>query len=425
MTEFQIHAQLTPAQGQISAPIILRSEPRLGLLALGECQRQGPDAEAAVHLVVNAVVNQLCESIDDIKRYRQRPGDRLRARLVGALEEALQRAHRELSLFSRRRGGGLEVGLELLLRLGAEVFVAHVGPGAIYMVRRDLLHRLVWGALPEHGESPTSSRDEEQAARPALLGGPDGVQVETLIFEIWPGDHIALITGGLAERLEDADVRTLLAVLEPEQAARGLLHMARERGAIGALGAYLARVPGDPEQVQDSVAGLLPVLGRMPLLGWCNREELLDVAAVARPKRLARGDTIFAEGDQGSELYLLVQGEVSVMRSGTSVARLGPGSTFGEMALLDQPVRSATVESLGDGELLVITREAFYSLLKANPNLAVKLLWNLLIAVSGNLRRTTAMMSELVSGIRVPRDPDQIPTLSPDEVPTRTMRKRR
>ncbi len=397
--QLQTYAQLAAAPGESTPPIVVRSDPELGLLALGECNRAGADGEAAVHLVINSLSNHLEMSAGELAAYRERPTDDLRSRLLRALEDAVMRAGKELFLFASRRSSELAVGVEVLLRVGNEVFAAHVGRGGIYLVRRDLLHRLARGRSPERGSGPpTGSRWDTVSDEPLLLGRDSQVKVQTLIFEVWPGDHLALLTSGLANRLDDADIRTLLAVLEPEQAARGLLHMARERGAPGALGAYLVRVPGSPDQVSESVVSLLPVLGRIPLLNWCNREELLDVAAVARPQRMVKGETIFAEGENGAELYLLVGGDVSVVRGGTGVAHLGPGSTFGEMALLDQPMRSATVEALSDGELLVISREAFFTLLKASPALAVKLLWNLLLAVSGNLRRTTAMMSGLVSG---------------------------
>jgi CRP-like cAMP-binding protein/serine/threonine protein phosphatase PrpC len=410
--ELQTHAQLAAAPGETSPPIVVRTDVAIGLLALGECTQGGADGEAAVHLVMNAVGNQLELCSEEIEAYRAQPTDALRAKLLQLLEEAVLRAGRELFLFARRRGGSLGVGLEVLLRVGNEVLAAHVGHGGVYLVRRDLLHRLARGRSPQPDAGPPTGSRWDVTDEPVLLGRDSQVTVQTLVFEIWPGDHLALLTSGLANRLADADIRTLLAVLEPDQAARGLLHMARERGAPGALGAYLARVPGQPDQVSESVVSLLPVLAKIPLLNWCNREDLLDVAAVARPLRIARGQIIFAEGEEGNELYLLVRGDVSVVSGGTGVAHLGPGSTFGEMALLDQPLRSATVEALNDGELLVISRESFFTLLKANPNLAVKLLWNLLLAVSGNLRRTTALMSGLVSGTRgLELDEEDDPTL--------------
>lgn len=406
------HAQISPAPGEPCSPVVVRADADLGLMALGECSAGGADGEAAVHLVFNAVCHHLELHLTEIRTCRERPDDGLRARLLLAVEEAVRRAGQELFMFARRRGAQLTVGLDVALWLGAEILTAHVGAGGIYLVRRDLLHRLARGRGPRPTRAPLEqSRWTQADQEPVLLGRDSQIEIEALCVEVWPGDHLALVSSGLAARLEDADLRTLLACLEPDQAGRGLVHMARERGAAGALGAFLGRVPGDPSAARDSVVALLPVLARIPLLAWCTREELLDVAAVARPRRLASGERIFAEGETGSELFLLVRGEVSVVSAGAGVAHLGPGSTFGEMALLDQPVRSATVEALGEVELLVIQREAFFTLLKGNTTLAVKLLWNLLIAVSGNLRRTTALMAGLVAGVQQPDAGDEDPTL--------------
>ncbi len=390
---------LRPAAGETTPPIVVRQDDELGILALGECDQPGPDGEAAVHLVLNTLCNQLELHQEQIEGFREHPDDATRAVLLEALEEALGRAGGELYMFSRRRRGRLGVGVEVIMPLGREVFLGHVGPGGTYLLRRDLLHRLAQGRrAPRVGGPPAESRWTQPLQEPALLGRDSKVDVEIMVFEAWPGDRLALVSRAVAERLGDADVRTLLACLEPAQALRGLLHMARERGAVGALGALVAQVPGRAEALDADLIDLLPVLASMPLLAWCSREELLDVAAVARPQRVAAGEKIFGQGDLGNEFYLLVSGEVSVVSEGTGLARLGPGSTFGEMAILDQPERSATVSALVASDLLVIPREAFFALLKSDPTLAVKLLWNLLLRVSGNLRRTTAQMAGLVSG---------------------------
>jgi len=433
------HARIVPAPGDAPPPLVVRTDADLGLLALGECEAGGADGEAAVHLALNSVSRHLELHQAELQRYREAPADALRARLLEALGEAVRRASQELFVFARRRGTSLGVGLDLLLWLPGEILVAHVGAGGVYLVRRDLLHRLARGRRPGPSQAPLlSSRWTQAESEPHLLGRDSQIEVETVCVEVWPGDHVALLSRALAATIEDADIRTLLACLDPEQATRGLVHMARERGAQGALGAFLARVPGDSAEARDHVMALLPVLARMPLLAWCTREELLDVAAVARPRRLADGERVFTEGQPGTELFLLVQGEVSVVSAGTGIARFGPGSTFGEMAMLDQPLRSATVDALSDIELLVIEREAFFALLKGNTTLAVKLLWNLLVDVSGHLRRTTSQMSGLVSGTGS-ADPDEDPTtmrprrrgagarpLDPDDdLPTLRLRRRR
>ena len=94
-------------------------------------------------------------------------------------------------------------------------------------------------------------------------------------------------------------------------------------------------------------------------------------------------------------MYLVVAGQVAVTKDGRELVQLGPGANFGEMAMLDEPQRSATVIALEDTELLLITRDAFFKLLKRDPTLAVKVLWNMLLRLSAHLRATSEKLSRL------------------------------
>lgn len=110
---------------------------------------------------------------------------------------------------------------------------------------------------------------------------------------------------------------------------------------------------------------------------------------------------VFREGDPGAGMYLVVAGQLAVLKGEAEIARLGPpaapaptmGANFGEMSMLDQPTRSATVRAAEDSELLLITRDAFFGLLKRDHTLAVKVLWNILLRVSANLRATSEKLA--------------------------------
>lgn len=86
-------------------------------------------------------------------------------------------------------------------------------------------------------------------------------------------------------------------------------------------------------------------------------------------------DTILvAEGADGDEFSYIVEGTAAVRRNGRTVARLGPGQYFGELALLDDRPRSATVVSTAPMRLLTLERRRFDALLDTMPALAGKLL---------------------------------------------------
>ncbi len=389
--KFSVFGVAEPLSG--ASPVALRQVRELGLFGLGECEDEGDDGQAAVELAWNAVQRHLGLHVDLIERLRAEPDDELRAELLRAVEEALLRASRELFAFSQRRKKPLGVGIGLFVHVGREAVVAHVGRGQIFLLRRDLLHRL---AQHRAGRSHPVEGEERSTLHAPLMGEGGELQIDSLCLDSWPGDRLVLVSSALADLVEDNEARSFMAGLSIEKCARALVALGREKGAHCALGSMALRVPGDAPGLRPRVLRLLPVLREISLLAYCSQAELLDVAAVARPQRLPAGWRIFSEGDAGQELYLLVAGEVSVVKDGIGVARLGPGSSFGEMCMLDDPRRSATVEVLRASDLLVIPRDAFFGLLKGDPALAVKILWNMLLRVSGNLRATTAMMARLV-----------------------------
>jgi CRP-like cAMP-binding protein len=86
------------------------------------------------------------------------------------------------------------------------------------------------------------------------------------------------------------------------------------------------------------------------------------------------GTVLCEEGSTGHEFFLIVSGKAAVKRKGRKVTTLGPGTGFGELALLDRQPRSATVVAETDMDLLVLEQRHFLGLLDTMPTLARKLL---------------------------------------------------
>jgi CRP-like cAMP-binding protein len=99
-------------------------------------------------------------------------------------------------------------------------------------------------------------------------------------------------------------------------------------------------------------------------------EDLAAVALIATEERREQGDEIFAEGEAGDALYLVVDGRVRVHKADRVIAELGERECFGEMAILDAAPRSATVTTLGDTNVLKITREDFQEIMSEKPEIA-------------------------------------------------------
>ena len=113
-------------------------------------------------------------------------------------------------------------------------------------------------------------------------------------------------------------------------------------------------------------------LGRCPFFAGLSRNELLEVAKVTEDLEVEEGKALTREGQSGSEFFVIVDGEVAVTKDGTEIRTLGPGDFFGEIALLEDTPRTATVIAKSPLRFFVLTRQAFRSLLAHQPELEEK-----------------------------------------------------
>ena len=113
-------------------------------------------------------------------------------------------------------------------------------------------------------------------------------------------------------------------------------------------------------------------LGRCPFFADLSRNELRDLAKVTEDMEVEEGKTLTREGAAGSEFFVIVDGEVSVTKGGSEIRTLGPGDFFGEISLLEDRPRTATVTAKTRLRFFVLTRQAFRGLLDQQPELEEK-----------------------------------------------------
>ena len=141
----------------------------------------------------------------------------------------------------------------------------------------------------------------------------------------------------------------------------------------------------------------------MNLCGALDHIRLAQLVALGGQRQWGKGEVIFREGEAGKELYVIAKGTASVrLRMAdtdrtTRLITMSPGTNFGELALLDQEARSATVEADEDLVCYVLTHEKFVMLTQREPAVAIKLLMNLSRELASGLRRTTRTIYELAS----------------------------
>jgi CRP-like cAMP-binding protein len=115
-------------------------------------------------------------------------------------------------------------------------------------------------------------------------------------------------------------------------------------------------------------------LTRVPIFGSCSAEEIAAIAGVAQASHFEPAQIIVTQGTPGQAFYLVLAGRVEIVRDNKSLGAFGAGDFFGEMSLLDQAPRSATIRAIEPTDCLMLSSWDFKSLLEKHPSIAIKLL---------------------------------------------------
>lgn len=133
------------------------------------------------------------------------------------------------------------------------------------------------------------------------------------------------------------------------------------------------------------------------LFAGLSHEDIREFISNCRKIEAAQGAVVIRQGLQGSEMYIIVAGSLEVQRETTLdvkvLATLQPGEVFGELAILDQLPRSATVKAASHCLLLAFERSSLVRI----PNVAPKLFRNVALILSERLRETNELLSITLS----------------------------
>ncbi|MCI3954017.1 MAG: sulfate transporter [Burkholderiales bacterium] len=143
--------------------------------------------------------------------------------------------------------------------------------------------------------------------------------------------------------------------------------------------------------------------GQLDVFAGMTDEELTNVSVMLQRKVYRKGEVVFRQGDTSRELYIIAKGSASArlklpgsMRE-TRLITFAAGTVFGEIALLDQEARSATIEADEDLVCYVLDHAAFDRLAHEHPSAAIKIVSNLGRELGARLRRANRTIQELAS----------------------------
>ncbi len=142
-------------------------------------------------------------------------------------------------------------------------------------------------------------------------------------------------------------------------------------------------------------------LERVRVFSLLSRDDVERVTAHLTSVELAEGQTLFREGEPGTELYILAEGKVAISISlpdgaEQQIAQFAPGDFFGEMSIFDNAPRSATCRALIHSVVFSLSKDAFSDIIARHPRIALKLMYRMLNVTTQRLRDTSQFVSEMV-----------------------------
>ncbi len=142
-------------------------------------------------------------------------------------------------------------------------------------------------------------------------------------------------------------------------------------------------------------------LKRMHLFQGLSENELELLEKLVFVNRVIVGDFVCREGDNSDFVCFVVRGQLNIVKRNAEdqdivIAHLRAGDSMGEMALIDQEPRSASVVAAEDSALIVLTHKGFEHLRKRSPETAVRVLENMARLLSSNLRNTSAQLAQFM-----------------------------
>jgi len=344
-----------------------------------------------------------------------------------AVQSASQRIHAEAQRDSKKRGMGTTVSL--LLLIDSFAYVAHVGDSRIYLLRDGYLHRVtedhtVANELLRLGMVTPEQLDRipRKNAITRAVGVYEHAEIDTLTLEVLPNDQFLLCSDGLYGYFDETgeDLRSYLAAEDGDEVVKRLVDFANDKGGKDNITSLLVRLgSGDNSDSVRArrVAMKREMLAGLPLFSRLSERELLHVMQVAEVYQYEAGEPVVRAGEHGDQMFVALQGRLEVRSGKTTLNELGPGDHFGEMALIRNVPRSADVVAKEVSEVVSIRRSDFFEIIRSEPHIAVKLLWQFLGVLANRLEKTSLDLSKAHEqlGVKAPSPTwiDEEPSLDP------------
>ena len=310
------------------------------------------------------------------------------ARVLKIVEEAVQNASQELYNLAttNARYAGMGTTMTMLVVVDGKAIMAHVGDSRLYLMRQSEVHQLssdhtlaneLFLAGQFTKEQASSSRYQHVLTR--SIGPHEFVHVDTLLFDLLPGDRMLLCSDGLSNYFADSShVAHFMSRPEIVERPEKLIEFAKDAGGADNITAIVLEVLGDAsEHAEADVQRKLDCLRTMFLFEKMSVRRLMHVIEATDTIHCAMGRELVSVDGDLKGLYLVLDGSFRIVDDDVVEAELGPGDYFGEASLLTAAKSRASLVAIKPSRVVVLGRKEFGKLSRRLPRLGNIMLRNL------------------------------------------------
>ncbi|MCB9640232.1 MAG: cyclic nucleotide-binding domain-containing protein [Myxococcales bacterium] len=298
--------------------------------------------------------------------------------------------------------------LTFMVVVGQVAAVAHVGDSRLYVRRQDrvfkltndhtLVAELVFAGVLTPEQALTDPRSNVLTR---AIGLQREVRIDGLLFDLMPGDTYLICSDGLCGSVyEPAELNDLMTKDSLEEMSDTMIQRAKVRDGSDNITTVLLRVVDEENSASqawgEEVTLRLQIIKQVPLFQDLDLSERMKVMSITKIEHCEAGDLLIEEGTDGDCMYITLEGQLIVTRGEVEIAVLSQGDHVGEMALLSQKPRSASVRAVEPSRLVVIERDGFLKLLHEEPALGIKLLLRITSTLSERIEEINEQLQVFV-----------------------------
>lgn len=327
-----------------------------------------------------------------VSRYAANPEWSTRNEVLELLDDVCQRASARVYDEAEATGKeGMTTTLVAAVVGGGAAFLAHVGDSRAYLLRDGLIRQLTEDHSMVNELVRTGQMTYEEAKRSRYrsvitraVGLYPTVQADVMSIEILPGDRLVLNSDGLSDPVKLEKIEEIACQDDVDTSTSRLIDAALDGGGPDNITVVMVEPEATPQT--EAARARAQVMSELFLFAGLPFHARLRVSRICQELFFEPGQHVVKEGSIGDALYVIVQGTVRVTRAGVDLARLDTGEHFGELGLLEDQQRSASVTGASYGSAIVIRRAQLQEFCQREPALGNQILWRLMHTLGGRLR---------------------------------------